>query len=92
MPPTGRDGAPRDDGSDFRWSSDYLYIVTAHPDAKPYLLPLLKQVYDQGARGGADPGWDVDSSRPEALWLIVQRAHKGVSRMKTILDGWGWGG
>jgi hypothetical protein len=58
------DGAPRDDGLDVRWGSDWLYIASLYPDTEPYLWGLACALWDQGARehpeGKPNPFWCED--------------------------------
>lgn len=92
------DGAPRDDGLDVRWSSDYLYITSLYPDVKPYLWGLLSSTWNQGAREYAagkgdpflpdDPG-DLPRTRAGAMRLLLRRLRGAVSHMTRV---WGWGG
>lgn len=63
-PPSENYGAPRTDGLDVRWGSDWLYIASLYPDCEPYLWGLAAALWDQGARehpeGLGNPFWRED--------------------------------
>lgn len=70
MDPTGPDGAPRADGLDVRWSSDYRAIVNTRPELREYVLGVCSQSWDQGARehavGKPNPFWGLDTEAADA--------------------------
>ena len=62
--PTDDNGAPRNDGLDPRWSSDWRFLEGLHPDAEAYLYGVASALWDQGARehaaGKPNPYWRDD--------------------------------
>lgn len=64
-------GAPRDNGSDVRWSADFLTIASTHPELLPNLLGVCSQAWDQGAHehanGKGNPFWGLDTEAADAL-------------------------
>lgn len=66
-------GAPYDDGSDPRWSDDFLAIVNPHPELLENALGLLSSGWDMGARAkpgpppkSGNPFWGLDTEAADA--------------------------
>jgi hypothetical protein len=57
-----KDAAPRPDGLDVRWGSDWQNIATTCPGLDEYLWGLAAAIWDQGAReaGKINPFWRDD--------------------------------
>jgi hypothetical protein len=77
-------GAPPDDGSDVRWSSDFSHVVSLYPELAEYALGICSQAWDQGARehaaGKPNPFWGLDTEAADARSSLMTLLDKAVSK------------